>query len=161
MRVDEGKPRARTPVTEQPGLDVVGAQRSGQQRILLQVDLPDRQVVAGPPPCVDGGEILLTCWARIRGRGGGFGGRCRGGHACSNGMWVKGKDDPNQCRSHHAGGMSPRSRQVNSLTTLSSNIRELVEGRRTTSWTDCCTPAGGEELGTIASRTCSRASATK
>src|SRR5829696_9799072 len=98
MRVDEGKPRSRTPVTEQPGLDVVGAQRSGEHRIVLQVDLPDRQVVAGPPPCVDGGEILLTCWAPIRGRGGGFGGRCRGGHACSNGMWVKGKDDPNQCR---------------------------------------------------------------
>ena len=46
--VDEVQPRRRAPVPEQPRLDVLGRQRLAQQRVVEQVDLPDRQVVGAP-----------------------------------------------------------------------------------------------------------------
>ena len=51
--VDEVETGCRPPVTEQPGLDVLGRQRLAQQRVVQQVDLPDRQVVGRPPVGVD------------------------------------------------------------------------------------------------------------
>ena len=39
-------------MSEEPGLDVLGPQRLAQERIRLQVDLPDREVVRGPEPRV-------------------------------------------------------------------------------------------------------------
>ena len=48
--VDHRQTRARPPVPEQPGFDVFGAQRLTQKRVVLQVDLRDRQIVGGRPP---------------------------------------------------------------------------------------------------------------
>ncbi len=50
---DEVQPGGGAPVTEQPGLDVLGPQRLGQQRVGHQVDLADRQVVGGPPVTIE------------------------------------------------------------------------------------------------------------
>jgi len=41
VRVDEVESRRGAPVPQQPGLDVLGGQRFGQQRVVQQVDLPD------------------------------------------------------------------------------------------------------------------------
>ena len=49
LGVDEVQARRRAPVAEQPRLDVLGAQRLAQQRVVAQVDLRDRQVVRGLP----------------------------------------------------------------------------------------------------------------
>jgi hypothetical protein len=46
-------------VAEQPRLDVLRRQRLAQQRVGLQVDLADREVVVGPPPGVDGLELVV------------------------------------------------------------------------------------------------------
>ncbi|MGZ6144158.1 MAG: hypothetical protein ACXWLM_12525, partial [Myxococcales bacterium] len=45
-------------MAEQARLDVLRPQRLAQERILLQVDLPDRQVVRGPSPAVDEPQLL-------------------------------------------------------------------------------------------------------
>src|SRR5207302_1641134 len=41
------------------GLHVLGLEGLSQQRIVEQVDLPDRQVVGRPPPGVDAGQLVL------------------------------------------------------------------------------------------------------
>ena len=53
VRVEEVQPGRRAPVAEQPRLDVLEAQRLAQQRVVEQVDLPDRQVVRGAPVGVE------------------------------------------------------------------------------------------------------------
>ena len=55
--VDERQPGAGPPVTEQSGLDVLDGQRTAQQRVVLQVDLADGQVVVGSPPGVQDGDL--------------------------------------------------------------------------------------------------------
>jgi len=50
--------RRRAPVAEQPRLDVLPLERLLQERVVQQVDLPDRQVVRGPPPQVDLLQLL-------------------------------------------------------------------------------------------------------
>ena len=57
--VDEGESRAGTPVAQQPRLDVLGAERPFQQRVVFQIDLPDREVVTGSPPRVYGGHLVI------------------------------------------------------------------------------------------------------
>ena len=57
VRVDQVEAGRGAPVAEQPRLDVLGAQRFGQQRVAEQVDLPHRQVVGSAPPGVDGVEF--------------------------------------------------------------------------------------------------------
>ena len=52
MDVDEAQTGRGAPVAEQPRLDVLRPQRLAQQRVLLQVDLADRQVVRGLPVAV-------------------------------------------------------------------------------------------------------------
>jgi hypothetical protein len=47
--VDEVQPRRRAPVPEQARLDVLQRERFLQQRIVVEIDLPDRQIVRGPP----------------------------------------------------------------------------------------------------------------
>ncbi len=47
--VDEAKARRCSPVTEQARLDVLDLERLAQQRFVLQIDLPDRQVVGSLP----------------------------------------------------------------------------------------------------------------
>ena len=58
VRVDEVQPGRRAPVPEQARLDVLGRERLAQQRVVEQVDLADRQVVRGPPPLIDQGELV-------------------------------------------------------------------------------------------------------
>ena len=56
--VDEIQPGSRAPVPEQPRLDVLQPQRLFQQRIVEEVDLADRQIIGGAPPCVDQPQLL-------------------------------------------------------------------------------------------------------
>ncbi len=49
MDPDERQRRARAPVAEQPRLHVLDLHRLSEQRVVLQVDHADRQVVAGTP----------------------------------------------------------------------------------------------------------------
>ena len=49
VHVEQVQPRRRAPVAEQPRLDMCQHERHVEQRVLLQVDLADRQVVGGPP----------------------------------------------------------------------------------------------------------------
>jgi hypothetical protein len=44
---------------QQPGLDVLDAQRLAQQRIVEQVDLADGEVVGGPPPGIEPTQFLF------------------------------------------------------------------------------------------------------
>ena len=57
--VDEGESRAGAPVAQQPRLDVLSAERPLQQRVVFQIDLPDREVVTGSPPRIDGGQLAI------------------------------------------------------------------------------------------------------
>ncbi len=68
VRPDEVQPRRGAPVPQQPRLDVLRAQRLGQQRVGHQVDLPRRQVVGGAPVGVD--RVRLSAGQRaLLGRG--------------------------------------------------------------------------------------------
>src|SRR6185503_13439536 len=58
--VDEAEARRRAPVPEQAGLDVLGAQRLAQERVGLQIDLADGQVVRGAPVRVDRRELVVV-----------------------------------------------------------------------------------------------------
>ena len=49
MDVDEVLPRSGPPVAQQPRLDVLELQRLAQERVVIKVDLADRQVIGGPP----------------------------------------------------------------------------------------------------------------
>jgi hypothetical protein len=60
VRVDEVQSRRGPPVTEQPRLDVLGQQRLAQQRIVEQVDLPDRQVVGRAPVGVQEAKLITA-----------------------------------------------------------------------------------------------------
>jgi hypothetical protein len=52
MNVEEVEPRRRPPMPEEPGLGVIEPERLAEQRIVEQIDLPDRQIVGGAPPVV-------------------------------------------------------------------------------------------------------------
>jgi hypothetical protein len=58
MHVDEVEPGCGAPVAEQARLDVLQAQRLAQQRVVQQIDLADGQVVGGPPPGVEAGQLV-------------------------------------------------------------------------------------------------------
>ncbi len=58
VRVDQRQSRAGAPVAQQPRFDVPRRQRLAEQRIAFEVDLPDREVVGGPPPGVQLFELL-------------------------------------------------------------------------------------------------------
>ncbi len=53
MRVDEVKARRRAPVAKQARLDMLLLQRSFEQRIVEEIDLPDGEVIGRPPVGVD------------------------------------------------------------------------------------------------------------
>ena len=57
VEVDEAEPGRRAPVPEQARLDVLGPERLAQERIVLKVDLADRQVVRGAPVGVEVLEV--------------------------------------------------------------------------------------------------------
>ncbi len=52
MGVDEIQSWRGAPVPKEARFDVLESQRSSQERIVVQVDLPDRQVVSRAPVCV-------------------------------------------------------------------------------------------------------------
>src|SRR5262249_8160452 len=56
----ERQRRARAPVPEQSVLDVVDRQLLAQQRVVAQIDHPDREVVAGAPPRVELVELVAA-----------------------------------------------------------------------------------------------------
>ncbi len=62
VKVEEVQTRGRAPVAEQPRLDVLGAQWLAEKGVVEQVDLPDRQVVRGAPPCVHRLELPGGQW---------------------------------------------------------------------------------------------------
>ena len=76
--VEKVQSRCGSPVSEQPGFDVVTGQRRAQQRVVQQVDLPDGQVVRGPPPAVDLSDGLVGQLGVRAGAPGRFG--CRRHH---------------------------------------------------------------------------------
>ena len=57
--VNERESWAGAPVAKQPRLDVLSAERPLQQRVVFQVDLPDREVVAGSPPRINRGQLAI------------------------------------------------------------------------------------------------------
>ena len=52
VRVDEVLSRGCSPVTQQHALHIGCCQRSLQERIVVKIYLPDRQIVGGPPVSV-------------------------------------------------------------------------------------------------------------
>src|SRR5207248_11341795 len=58
----------RAPMTEETGLHVLRAERFGQQGVVEQVDLPDREVVGRPPPGVDARHLVDRERAGLSGR---------------------------------------------------------------------------------------------
>ena len=66
LEIDEAQRRGRSPVTEQPWLDVLRTERLAQQRIRLKVDLRDGEVVGRSP---GGHESVQVDAAGGRGQG--------------------------------------------------------------------------------------------
>src|SRR4029450_7421254 len=58
MNVDEVEARRCPPVPEQPGLDVFLGERLSQERVDVEVDLPDREIVRRTPVRVDLLELV-------------------------------------------------------------------------------------------------------
>ncbi|GAA3355420.1 hypothetical protein GCM10017744_017880 [Streptomyces antimycoticus] len=58
--VDEVEAGRGAPVAQQPGLDVVRAQRLGQQGVGQQIDLARREVVGGAPVGVQGADPVVA-----------------------------------------------------------------------------------------------------
>ena len=65
MRVYERKPWAGAPVAEKSRLDVICNEWPFEQRIVLEIDLTDRQVVAGSPPRVNGGQLAIGQQSKV------------------------------------------------------------------------------------------------
>ena len=66
MRVDEIDARRRSPVTQQPRLDVLERERLAQQRIVEQVDLAGGQVIGRSPPGMDTLQLGGGQWLGLR-----------------------------------------------------------------------------------------------
>ena len=72
MDVEEVLPRSGPPVAQQPRFDVLELQRLAQERVVIKVDLADREVIGGPPVGVHLAEEVR----RERGQGGAVRHRC-------------------------------------------------------------------------------------
>ncbi len=59
MHVDKTQSGRGPPVTQKSSLDVLGSQRLAQQRIVLQVDLTDSEVIGRPPVGIELGDLFL------------------------------------------------------------------------------------------------------
>ncbi len=64
MNVDEVLPRRRSPVPEQPWLDLFRFERLSQQRVFKEVDLADAQIIRRAPVAVHLVEQLWREWTR-------------------------------------------------------------------------------------------------
>src|SRR5579884_2490178 len=58
MNPGECKPRACAPVSEEPVLDVLRTERLFEQRIVPEINHPQRKIVAGAPVCVGSAQFL-------------------------------------------------------------------------------------------------------
>src|SRR6185369_1282039 len=58
VRVDEVQSGRRAPVSEEPWLHMLRAQRLAQKRVVEKVDLTDREVIRGSPVRVDATQLL-------------------------------------------------------------------------------------------------------
>ena len=52
MNVNKVEAGGGSPVTEQSGFYVFKRERLLQERVVIEIDLTDRQIVSGPPICV-------------------------------------------------------------------------------------------------------------
>ena len=71
--VDHRESGAGAPVAEQPRLDVLHRQRFAQERVALEVDLADREVVQRVPPAQVETEVVALVVGEVLGHGGGSG----------------------------------------------------------------------------------------
>jgi hypothetical protein len=53
VNIDERKTRARAPVSEKPILDMFRLQRLAEQRVVLQVDHAEAEIITSAPVCMD------------------------------------------------------------------------------------------------------------
>jgi hypothetical protein len=53
MDIEKIQPGRRAPMTQQAGLDVLAPKRLAEQRIVLEKDLTDREIVGGGPVPID------------------------------------------------------------------------------------------------------------
>ena len=58
VRAKHVEARRRAPVPEQARLDVLTLERLPQERVGEQVDLPDREIIRGPPVGVELAELV-------------------------------------------------------------------------------------------------------
>ena len=58
MRVEQAESGRRSPMSEEPRLDVLRTQWLAQQRIRLQKNLSDREVICGGPVAIDAAERI-------------------------------------------------------------------------------------------------------
>ena len=88
VRVNECETGARSPVTEQAILDMFGFERFTKQRIGLQIDHAEREVVARRPKCVSLSQLIGRkgrSFRRDRGAGRSVGAECSWvGHSCTS-----------------------------------------------------------------------------
>ncbi len=61
MHIDEVLARRRAPVADHQGLDVSERQRLAQQRVVVQVDLSDRQIVGSAPVGIHQAQFVGCC----------------------------------------------------------------------------------------------------
>jgi hypothetical protein len=59
VNVDEVQTRCRSPVAEEPRLDVLLRERALEQRVVIEINLADRQVVGSPPIRIDQSPLLV------------------------------------------------------------------------------------------------------
>ena len=68
VNVDEVQTRRRSPVAEEPRLDVFLCQGLLEQRVVVEIDLADRQVVGGPPVRIHQSPLFVrqrVCHCRL------------------------------------------------------------------------------------------------
>jgi hypothetical protein len=67
MGVDEVQAGRGPPVAQEAWLDMLRRQGLAEEGIVKQIDLPDGEVVGGPPPRVDEPLLLIAEWRRRAG----------------------------------------------------------------------------------------------
>ena len=65
MGVNEVQAGRGAPVPQQPGLDVLEAQRLGQQRVVVEINLPNREIIRRAPVGVDLAQFFVWKAARL------------------------------------------------------------------------------------------------
>jgi hypothetical protein len=98
MGVEEIQPRRGAPVAKQSRLNVLGAQRLAQQRVVEQVDLAHGQVVGSAPPAID--QLELAHSQRAVGEARSIG--------SSSGQWRLNRISGDGGYTHAFGGVRPR-----------------------------------------------------